>query len=798
MRRSKTNDLRVSDTLRRAQLAHQGGRSAEAERLYRDVLRIDPDAPGAVMGVASLAFQSGRPHLARDVLRRWVRRSPDDGGRIHALAIALAESGDPRAAMTCLRQAVALVPSQSTILNDLGVQQQDMGQPSVARRSYGCAVAVDPGSHRAKVNLANAWRRLGRPDRALQIYRAFDPSARADLAIVLAHAETAANVGAVEEAIALTLEAQRRDPRNADVWLASGTVASRLPDKEGAYRCFRRAAALAPQDAPAWRSMGILAHGGGLVAKACSWLSRAVQIAPEAASIRYDRATVLEGLGDPRALPEYERTVELRSDYAEAWTNLGNLLGATGRLTEARAAHRRAVAANPDFPLAHNNLGNALRDQGYVERACLCYRRGLTLDPAFVDCHRNLLAAVLYLPGLSNEAICAEAKTFARQHSPPHAAVPRFANAPDPDRRLRVAFLSSDFRAHPVGRNIRGLYAHLDRAAFELFSYSLVQRPDADTEWFRSKSDIWREVGHLTDAAIAEVVRRDVVDILIVLAGRFDRNRPLVAAYHGAPVQLSAHDGATTGLAAYDGWLTDGNLSPEGGEERFVEPLTSLDCFYNFVPLAPPPNGMTPTLGRKLRFVSCSNPAKIGPSVAEVWAEILRQVPDSVLRLKYKNWYADPATRGRITALFAATNIAESRLEFLAGLDDRPTHLASYFESDIALDPFPFGGTTTTFEALSAGVPVVTLLGQRFIGRVAASILYEVGLPRLVAHSVSEYRNIAVALALRPEELSSLRAVLPGSVRTSRLCDEPAYARDVAQTLCRLWRKWCRRQVLNS
>jgi protein O-GlcNAc transferase len=262
-----------------------------------------------------------------------------------------------------------------------------------------------------------------------------------------------------------------------------------------------------------------------------------------------------------------------------------------------------------------------------------------------------------------------------------------------------------------------------------------------------------------------------------VLAGHTARNRPLVAAWGGAPVQASFHDLTTSGLSAMDWWITDGVLHPEGTRERFTEKLWRLPCFYLHRPPAEAPEvGPLPCEERgHVTFVSCNNPAKVTAEVVGLWAEVLTAVPGSRLMLKYVDWFADAAVRQRYLSLFGEYGVAD-RLDFRGRDLRRADQLALLNEADIALDPFPFNGSTTTFEALWMGVPVVTLAGERFVGRVGASVLTAAGHSELVAADRAGYIAMAAALAADRTRLAELRRTLRPSLLASPLCDARGYA----------------------
>ena len=460
------------------------------------------------------------------------------------------------------------------------------------------------------------------------------------------------------------------------------------------------------------------------------------------------------------------------------------------------SATRKAIAIRPDYVGAYNNLGQVFQDLGNLDEALASYHKAVAINPNFYEAERNLLFVILYVPGLSPDDIFAEHLRFSEKHTQDIAKpIEKLTNDPTPDRRLRIGYLSSDFRNHPVGANVLPLIASYDRANFEIFCYADISRPDAMTERFQSFVENWIPIDGKSDADVAGMIRADGIDILVSLAGHFDRNRPLICAHRAAPVQVSYHDGATSGLGEMDYWLTDGFLHPPDTKELFTEELQRLPVFYQYPPMEEaPPVGTLPTAKEGfVTFGSFNNPAKVNDEVIGLWAEVLKSVPGSRLLLKYKNWYAQESLQESLIKRFTTLGVGHDRVLFEASPDTLMGHLRRYEMIDIALDPFPFNGATTTFQALWMGVPVITLAGETFISRAAGSILHHVGLDDLTVDTPEAYVACARNLAGDIERLKKLRVELRGRVAASPLCDAPAYALCIEAAYLEMWRNWCSR-----
>ena len=488
------------------------------------------------------------------------------------------------------------------------------------------------------------------------------------------------------------------------------------------------------------------------------------------------------------------QAVAIAPDYIDAHNHLGNALREVGKLDDAVASYHKALALEPNYAEAHNNLGNALKDLGRLDEAVASYRKALALEPNYAEAGRYLLYAVLNVPGLTPKERFTEYLRFAERHSKGIARLTEnLTIKADPDRRLRVGYLSSDFRNHPVGKNLFPLTSSHDRAAFEVFCYAHVKRPDEVTEQFKSCVDHWRPINRASDSDVARLVRADEIDILVCLAGHFDSNRPLVSAFRAAPVQVSYHDGATSGLEEMDYWLTDDFLHPADTKEMFTEELHRLPVFYQYPPIdnAPTIDEIPADQAEFITFGSFNNPAKINDQVIQLWADVLKSVPGSRLLFKYKNWYDQDSLRHRVVEGFATSGIERDRITFAVLDDTFVEYLERYGEVDIALDPFPFNGATTTFQSLWMGVPVVSLAGESFISRAAGSILHHAGLGEMAVDTPEAYVACARNLAGDLKRLRTLRATLRERMAASQLCNAPAYAHSVEDAYREMWRKWC-------
>jgi predicted O-linked N-acetylglucosamine transferase (SPINDLY family) len=431
---------------------------------------------------------------------------------------------------------------------------------------------------------------------------------------------------------------------------------------------------------------------------------------------------------------------------------------------------------------------------GLTQEAEQCYYRALQIRPDYAKTYHALLIAANYHSD-DPERIMREHLAWGEHHRSLKPEENRFANPPDPQRRLRLGYVSPDFRTHSVAFFLEPLLAHHDPATVEVYAYAHVPRPDAVTERLKTRVQGWRDIHGLSDDQVADLIRQDRIDILVDLAGHTANNRLLVFARKPAPIQVTYLGYPnTTGLTAIDYRLTDALADPPGETERYhTETLIRLPhgflCYQppSHAPaVAPPPAAVN----GYVTFGSFNNLAKVTPKVVEVWARILKAVEGARVVMKNKS-FSDAATRERCHEQFIRHGIERERIALRDRLTALEDHLGLYHQIDLALDTFPYHGTTTTCEALWMGVPVITLAGHTHAARVGVSLLTRVGLPELIAQNEDDYVERAVALAQDLPRLTELRATLRQRMTQSPLCDAPAFTRNLEAAYREMWRGWC-------
>jgi predicted O-linked N-acetylglucosamine transferase (SPINDLY family) len=493
------------------------------------------------------------------------------------------------------------------------------------------------------------------------------------------------------------------------------------------------------------------------------------------------------------SLASYRDALAIRPNYAKAHNNLGNALQGIGKVEEGVASYRRALALKPDYAEAHCNLGLALQALGNLEEALASYHKALTIKPDYAVARSNLLFTLLSsMVDLDTvyEEHCRWEKSHAMQHQPLQHQCDG-----DVNKRLRVGFVSADFRTHSVGYFLEAPFSSYDRERMTIYCYSNSHLEDETTARLRPLVKEWRNIVGWADEKVIDAIQADAIDILVDLSGHTRGNRLTVFARKPAPIQVTwlGYPGITTGLTAIDYRLSDEVADPLGVADTLcVEQLIRLPnghhCYHPSAD-APEIGPLPMTSNRVITFGSFNNLTKITPEVVDSWVDILQAVPRS--RLLLKNASLDsPGVRERYMSLFAAS-IEPERIIFKAWVPSRQAHFALYNEVDIALDTFPFNGVTTTCEALWMGVPVMTWCGDRHSARLGASLLTRVSLEDLVASDINGYVTTTVTLAGDPERLEGLRSGLRDRMRASPLCDGVGFSHDLESMFRNAWQNWC-------
>jgi protein O-GlcNAc transferase len=550
---------------------------------------------------------------------------------------------------------------------------------------------------------------------------------------------------------------------------------------EDAIQLFGETGALVLEQPDTAQEYARALRGRGRAADAVQILRAAAGRFPGHPNICIELGNALSEAGDPAgAVPYFREFIRANPEVAAAHVNLGTAFVGLGQLDAAAESYQNAIAIDPKLAVAIGYLGNAELMRGNAAKAVALYRQALSIAPLDANTHRHLLLAMLYDPSASSMSAYSEAIEFVARHAPPKT-LPRPGRAEASGARIKIGYLTSDLYNHPVARSVGPIILAHDRRRFEIHIYSDTLVSDEVTARFKNAVDGWHELTGDTNESVAEKIRVEKIDILVCVAGRFDGNRPLVAAWKPAHVHLSLGDVATSGNPACDYIFADHTLVPKDSKESFVETIFRLPTYFLHEPIAQAPvPGPTPSdVSGVITFGCLNNPAKVTDAVLELWVRLLAETPTSRLLLKYKNHYSVASVVARIEAACRSGGIDPARVLIRGSLDATAAHLAHYDAIDVALDPFPFSGSTASFEALWMGVPVVTLPGEKMVSRWTAAMLVALGQRDWIARDRDDYIAIAQRLAADTAARTALRVGLRDRLQHSKLCDIAARTRQI-------------------
>ncbi|MGD0389774.1 MAG: tetratricopeptide repeat protein, partial [Tepidisphaeraceae bacterium] len=562
---------------------------------------------------------------------------------------------------------------------------------------------------------------------------------------------------------------------------------------EEAVGSCREAIRLKPDFAGAHNNLGNALYNLGRLSEAIASYCQAIRLKPDYAEAHNNLGNALAAQRQlDQAIASYRRAIRFKPDYALAHKNLANALKDMGQLDEAIVSFRQAIRVKPDYAEAHSNLGNALKNVGRLDEAIAIVRQALQIKPDFAGAHSNLVFMLQYHPGYDGRMIHEEVRRWNRQHAEPlKKFIQPHTNSRDPDRRLRIGYVSADFFDHASAFFLLPLFRHHDPRQVELFCYSLRARTDAVTQEMKNHVQHWRTVAGLADAKVAARVREDQIDILMDLALHRSKKSLMVFARKPAPVQATwlGYPG-TTGLDTMDYRLTDPYLDPpELDDACYSERSIRLpDTFWCYDPLTSEPAVSAPPCLEKgfITFGCLNNFCKVNDGVLALWAGVLKTLPNSRLLLLAP----EGSARQRVLDRLGREGIGPERVEFVSK-QIRLEYLRIYHRIDIGLDTVPCNGHTTSLDSFWMGVPVITLVGQTVVGRAGLSQLTNLGLTELIAQTPEQYVQIATDLARDLPRLGELRRTLRKRMEASPLMDTPRFARNIEAAFRQMWRNWC-------
>ncbi len=709
------------------------------------------------LDLAMQHLSAGRLHQAKVEFEKIIAADPRNARAIHSLGVIHSRQGRPAQAIDFMRQAIAIDPKVAEYHGVLGNTLVSQGNFPDAADAYREAVNLLPANPQGHTVLAFALARLRRFAEAVPVYqrllelRPNDAQAHNDLGIAFWE------IGKPDDAIA----------------------------------SFRRAIELKPGFIWPLENIVNALQLQGRHQDACSVCRQVLATDPANPILQQQLGNALAAMGaDEESIRVFRECIRLKPDLADAHNAMGNALHHLDRLDEAAEAIRRAIALSPSVGSFHNNLGNVFKDSADPDRASESYAKAVALAPTSAIIHSNALYAECFEPAYDSAALLHEAGKWNAQHAAPLVGeIRQHANAKTTNRRLRIGYVSPDFRWHAVGRYFVPALQWHNRDDFEIFCYSDVKSPDALTRRMQSWSDVWRNALTANDEQLTEMIRQDQIDILVDLTLHMAGNRMLVFARKPAPVQVTwlGYPG-TTGLEAMDYRLTDPYLDPPGETDAFYseKSIRLPNTFWCMDPEAeefvqPEVNELPALQNGYVTFGCFNNFCKINQPLLELWARVLDAVPKSRMLLL--------ATTGSRREW--VSKLLGDRVDFVSR-ESRLNYLKFHSQIDLGLDTLPYNGHTTSIDSLWMGVPVVTLIGKTIAGRAGFSQLSNVGLTELAATTPEQFVKLAANLAADLPGLAELRRTLRDRTRASPLMQGERFAKDIESAYREMWLTYCK------
>ncbi len=710
-----------------------------------------------------------------------------------AAALNKHKAGDRASAEREYRKILTEQPAYAEAGLFLGMLLKETQRPAEAIPLLVRAVQSDPGRLAARKALVDALMVTGRGSEAVEHARVVarllpqDAKAMHVLAGLLLEFMTAL------EAFPVIVQAIRLAPGSSPILKTLSAILQATGQLDEALRALDRAVEIAPEDAGALIDRGMLLHRLGRADEAAVSYETAFPSRPEDPSLLNNLGACYLSLGrTDEARRLFEEAIRRRPEEPRAISNLGLALWEQNQLDEAIERYQQACALDAGYAEARVNLAGAVGGLSDHRHAIELQREVLRLEPGNTNAHSSILLSMLQTSGISERAIFEKHVEWGRRFADPLSSTWRPIDVDlNRNRRLRIGYVSPDFREHSVRYFIEPALASHDRSRVEVFCYSVSSKRDEVTTRLQSHVKRWRHAVGMTDAKLAEQIRVDRIDVLVDLAGHTAENRLLVFARKPAPVQVTYLGyPATTGVSAIQYRLTDDLADPVDSPSLCTEELVRLPhAFFSFkyddtLPFDPVLNA---DRNGYFTFGSVNNFAKLDLKQVQNWAEVLRQVPGSKLMFRTKAM-SSAKTTDQIVRAFEDHDVTADRIRFVGfnGAADYYKQLASI---DLAFDPFPFNGHTTTCQSIWMGAPVLTLRAKSFRGRVGASILTRLGMADFVVDSEGEYKATAIKLATDLSRLRSLRPVLRDRMRSSPICDAVGFTRSLEDTFKSLWER---------
>lgn len=599
-----------------------------------------------------------------------------------------------------------------------------------------------------------------------------------------------AREGRLHEALKTFIVSLTIDPNQSTTLNNLGMIYTQLGQHHRAIEIFKKALKLSPNLAESHFNLGNIYHQQSEFELSIHHYQLAIQLQPNFIMALNNLGIVYQEQGEALlAIQTFQQALSFKPNFVLCLNNLGLAFRSQGQMSQAINTYQKALELKSSSEI-YNGLAISLMDSGQTKQALNYFKQAIQLNPDDWETRMNFLLCLTYQSDLLPQTIFEYSEKWGKDLQKNYPQIPPVAiNQIKQNQRLRIAYVSPDFRQHSAQYLIEGLLQHHNSEHFEVFCYADVKHSDQITLKFQSMAENWRFTSHLNHQQLAQAIQEDNIQILIDLAGHTSNNRLAVFALKPAPIQVSYYP-MSTGLNTIDYRIADELIITDITRPLNTEQLLFISRGY--MCFSPPANrlkiGSIPSnKNDHITFGSFSNLAKINPQVISVWSNILKSIPNSRLILKYKA-FKDPEIQNHYFQQFKAQGISPERIRLMGWLSSQE-HLELYNQIDIALDPFPFNGHITSCEALWMGVPVITLEGQCDFGRSGLSILSRVGFPELIAKNIEDYIQLAIQLAQNTDIRTTLRSTLREKLYKSSLCQLKPYVKELEQLYLKIWQE---------
>lgn len=770
-------------------------------------------------------FHAGNLDQTKILLNNILKIHPKNFDALHLMGVVLGIKNQHKDALTYLTQAVKINPNNNYVNFNLAKALSESGNDLEAIKYHEVAIKISPNHPEAKLNFGKSLFQLKRYEEAINLY---DQVLQLKADFVEAWAAKGASLRSLkryEEALSHQHHAIQLRPDFAEAWTSKGITLNEMGQYTDAIIHFEQAILLKPNCSETWSNKGVAQHALKNYHSALNDFNQAIRLNPGLIEAISNKGITLNELGlYDEAISQYNQAIQLEPDFAEAWFNLGQTLFNLMRFEDALFHYEKAIFLKPDYPEAwsgkgltlyklnkHNdalfhfdkaielkanypeawsNRGVILTSMGSITLADQSHRKAIEIDQNYLIAHNNLLFNLNYFENINHKQILKDAKFFGEIVS--KRSIPKFTNwkLRTDHNKLRVGFVSGDFRTHSVGHFLESLIKNLDEKKFEIFAFPTINIEDELTRRIQPFFKKWIPIYSKPDIEAATLINRQNIDILIDLSGHSAHNRLAVFSFKPAPIQVSwLGYPVTSGLPEIDYVLGDPHALLNNYKDQFTESIWQLPGSYLCLTPSQPTifKADAPVLKNGfVTFGSFNNISKVNSKVIHTWSSILKTINNSKLLIKTKE-LDDPNIRLKILECFDSNGINSSRLIFKGKITSKKEHFEEYNKIDIALDTFPYPGVTTSCEAIWMGVPVIFLQGTTFLSSTANSIAFNSGTSQFTSSNPEEYIQKAVMLASNIELLNKVRKSIRDSINESALFDAVSFAKNFGATLENIW-----------